>query len=449
MSRFQDIADFARQHHSCGILVPSASSPLMGGYLLTLTCTCGATFDRWVTAEEAVELPAPALTPAPEAPASERKAEPPTAAPAMAAPPPETPTPPATGRESLEEAMLRALDAVEEPEPPRPPQRPKLRLEEALESVLAELGETPEPEPPEPPPGPRPRRAGPGSPGPAATEPSETSTSDADRETLEDAMKAALEAIEEPRPGKTRRIPDKQTLEAALRSALEAFDATGDQWRAPGPRAGARRAGLAGLAKPLEPQRRGLTVGWAILIASLLVITTAALWYGIRARSQPVTAVASAPLPPSRPRLPEVERTSVTQAMAALRELQGMSRVDVPYRVYFNRVSFAKADVDRFVQSVKDLDLRSALQGTLAVHVLAATAWRAKTLNERDKWEAIGDDPAVELCPAARRVLSVSDEPPNMSRAQWRGIALAATIPLLWDCTAERMAEIEKSIRDR
>lgn len=448
MSRFQDLADFARQHRSCGILVPSASSPLMGGYLLTLTCTCGATFDRWVTAEEALELPAPALTPVPDEPASERTADPPGAAAAMAAPPPETPTPPATERETLEEAMLRALDAVEEPEPPRPPKRPKLRLEEALESVLAELGETPEP-----PPGPRPTptalRAGPASPAPAATEPSETSASDADRETLEDAMKAALEAIEEPSPGKPRRIPDKQTLEAALRSALEAFDATGDQGRAPGPRAGTRRARLIGLAKPVEPPRRGLTVGLAILIASLLVITTAALWYGIRARSQPVTAVASAPRPPSRPRLPDVERTSVTQAMAALRELQGMSRVDVPYRVYFNRVSFAKADVDRYVQSVRDLDIRSALQGTLAVHVLAATAWRAKTLNERDKWEVIGDDPAVELCPAARRVLSVSDEPPNMSRAQWRGIALAATIPLLWDCTAERMAEIEKSIRDR
>jgi hypothetical protein len=36
-----------------------------------------------------------------------------------------------------------------------------------------------------------------------------------------------------------------------------------------------------------------------------------------------------------------------------------------------------------------------------------------------------------------------------MSRAQWRGMALAASIPLLWDCAGERLADLDRMLRDR
>jgi hypothetical protein len=98
---------------------------------------------------------------------------------------------------------------------------------------------------------------------------------------------------------------------------------------------------------------------------------------------------------------------------------------------------------------VKDADVRRALREALALHVLAAGAWRAKMLNERGAWEVVGDDPGADACQPVRRVLAVSDEPPGMTRSQWRGIALSAAIPLLWDCAAERIAEVERALRDR
>src|SRR5512144_3003757 len=69
MSDFADVEQFAREHAGCGGLTPNATSrPGTAGYHLTITCVCGATHDRWVTAEEASRpLPrrAPAREPAP------------------------------------------------------------------------------------------------------------------------------------------------------------------------------------------------------------------------------------------------------------------------------------------------------------------------------------------------------------------------------------------------
>jgi hypothetical protein len=50
VTEFADIATFARQHAGCGGITPNATTPVGGGYLLTLACTCGATMDRWITA---------------------------------------------------------------------------------------------------------------------------------------------------------------------------------------------------------------------------------------------------------------------------------------------------------------------------------------------------------------------------------------------------------------
>ena len=71
MSDFADVEQFAREHAACGGLTPSTQTrPGLGGYLLTITCACGATLDRWVTAEEASQpLPRPS-TPSPPAPAA-------------------------------------------------------------------------------------------------------------------------------------------------------------------------------------------------------------------------------------------------------------------------------------------------------------------------------------------------------------------------------------------
>lgn len=241
-----------------------------------------------------------------------------------------------------------------------------------------------------------------------------------------------------------KRPPDKHALQNALQATLSALEAE----RKTAPRGG-RPGAVPEYTRPAPRRRRRLSIVGAIGIALALAAAVGA-GYGLRAIGQ-IQPDAETPAPRAAPRMriADNERAAVSQTVAVLRELQSISRPDVRYRFYFDRVAFAKGDVERHLMNVRDAELRRALDETVALHVLAANAWRAKTLNERDKWEAVGDDPSSELCPQARRVLAVSDEPANMSRAQWRGHALAAAVPLLWDCAGERLAEVERGLNQR
>lgn len=239
--------------------------------------------------------------------------------------------------------------------------------------------------------------------------------------------------------------PDKQALHSALRATLDALEAE----RKTPARSARGPAGVPYTRAEPRRRRRRLSVLGAIVIVIALAAAVGA-GYALRELGQP-PAETGAAAPKAAPRLrpAESERVSVTQAVAALRDVQSVSRADVPYRVYFNRVSFAKGDVDRHVEAIRDTELKTALSETMALHVLAAAAWRAKTLNEREKWEAVGDDPSIEVCAGAKRLLSVSEDPPNMSHSQWRGITLAAGLPLLWDCAGERLAEVERGLNSK
>lgn len=198
----------------------------------------------------------------------------------------------------------------------------------------------------------------------------------------------------------------------------------------------------------VTPPRPTLTLGRVIAIVAVLLVVGAG-WYTIQARARRQAEEATAAARASARRIAEADRAPVSDVITILKDLQSVSRVDVPYRVYFNRVSFAKTDIDRHLAAVKDAELKGALVTTLGMHLLAANAWKAKTLNERDKWEAVGDDPVAELCAGTRRVLGISDEPPGLSRSAWRGMAIAAAIPLLWDCASDRVAEVERSLKER
>lgn len=102
MSDFADVEQFAHQHAACGGLTPSARSRpgSEGGYLLTITCACGATHDRWVTSEEASRpLSRPRRPPDPFPP--------PVTAPTPARAWPARPLPPAPQRIGLAVAPAR------------------------------------------------------------------------------------------------------------------------------------------------------------------------------------------------------------------------------------------------------------------------------------------------------------------------------------------------------
>jgi len=48
-----DLEEFAHDHRPHGPLTGDGTEPAWNGYLLTVACPCGVTFERWVTPEEA------------------------------------------------------------------------------------------------------------------------------------------------------------------------------------------------------------------------------------------------------------------------------------------------------------------------------------------------------------------------------------------------------------
>jgi len=50
---FEDLERFVTAHRPCGRATSDVGELIGSGYLVWLTCECGATFARWVTAEPA------------------------------------------------------------------------------------------------------------------------------------------------------------------------------------------------------------------------------------------------------------------------------------------------------------------------------------------------------------------------------------------------------------
>jgi len=48
-----NLEQFVRDHRPHGGMTGDATEPASNGYRLTVACTCGVVFERWVTPEEA------------------------------------------------------------------------------------------------------------------------------------------------------------------------------------------------------------------------------------------------------------------------------------------------------------------------------------------------------------------------------------------------------------
>ena len=335
MSEFADVEQFGRAHGGCGGITPSAAPQPGGGFLLTLTCTCGATLERWVTTEEAKRpLPLPPRTIARPA----------------ATPPPSA---------DLEAALRAAV--------------------EAEETASA------------PPPAPTPARPN----APAAG----------------------------PSPDVPRWSPPKLNLDTTIRTALS------------------EQASLT-TAKPPAPTS-GARMVWLFLFAIVGLGASAAIYFAGTAETPPpeTTAAATAPAPPSDVQ----QRAALSEALKSLRTLQAASSPGTSMSVYSSRVAFAKSDVERFLVSMAPGRARTGVREVLDVHLLAAAAWKARALEQKDLYEAVSQDPALDLCPSVKGVVDFARQPENFTRAQARGVALASSIPLLWECAAQKLAVLEQA----
>jgi hypothetical protein len=354
MSDFADVEEFGRQHAACGGITPSATPQPAGGFLLTLGCACGATFDRWVTAEDAKKpLPLPRATTVPgrrPPPALDAEA----GAPAAATPKP----PPAPKSQDLDAIMREALMQTEregETPPPSPPRSAR--------------GDTPAAKPP---------------------------------------------------PGRTS--PAKLNLDSTIRTALTQQS----------------ELAAAGAARPAPRRRRT----WLLLFAVAALGLSAAIYFGLDTGAPPGPPAAEAPA--ARP-LDQQQRAALDETLKSLRQLQAASSAGTTLSVYSSRVIFAKSDVERFMGAMPPGPARDRVREVLDIHVLAAAAWRARSLDQKEAWEAVGQDPAADLCPSVKRVVDFAAQPENVSRAQSRGAAVASAIPLLWECAGEKLATLDQA----
>jgi hypothetical protein len=49
MTLLPDLEEFVHDHRRHGSMTADATPPAWNGYLLTVACDCGVTFERWIT----------------------------------------------------------------------------------------------------------------------------------------------------------------------------------------------------------------------------------------------------------------------------------------------------------------------------------------------------------------------------------------------------------------
>jgi hypothetical protein len=53
MALLAELEEFVQDHRAHGTLTADATVPAWNGYLLSVRCSCGVTFERWITPQHA------------------------------------------------------------------------------------------------------------------------------------------------------------------------------------------------------------------------------------------------------------------------------------------------------------------------------------------------------------------------------------------------------------
>jgi hypothetical protein len=374
MVPFSDVMGFAQAHRPCGGITPAVRSKPDGGYLLTLTCVCGARFHRHVTPDEAAHVPVQSAAPAPSR---------------HAARPRPTPSP------ELERATQDALAAEEQAaaEVAPAPERKTRRIErsQALEDVLREALAAED--------------------AAAAAAPQPRASSAAGTSSKRSAAPLPVSSVEE-------------TVKAALLEQERLRDTF-----SPG-------------SAPARPGLRARWIGAVLLVAA---IAGGAAVY-VAETFEPDAPVAA----PSSHAAPDAsasgEAPTYGNAVMALRRLQAASIPTISLPAYETRVSAAQAMLGRYMEGETPPDTKRSLGAILDLHVLAVTAWRLRAIDTPQAWEPVSHSTTLEFCEPVRNAAYIAERP-GQSIAQARGRAIAASIPLLWECAASRLAQLDESTR--
>ena len=377
MVDFSDVMQFAQTHRPCGGVTPAVRPEPSGGYLLTLTCACGAVLDRQVTAEEAAHVPFARAAPAapPAAPAPRRRS----------ARPRPTPSP------ELECAMQEALAAEE--------------------AAVATVAPAPEREPPR-------------------TAPSQA---------LEDVLREALAAEDAAAVAPAPRASSSAAAPAPKRSVAPLPVANVQETVKAALREQDRlRGGLAPSAAHARPRSRARWLGLALLV---VIVAGGSAFYFAETLEPDAPVGAPSSLALSDAPAPS-EPSSYDNAVIALRRLQAASIATISLPTYETRLSVAQAVLGRYMESEAPADAKRSLGAILDLHLLAVTAWRLRAVDSPQAWESVSRSPALELCESVRNAAYIAERP-GQNTAQARGRAVVASIPLLWECAASRLAKLD------
>ena len=149
----------------------------------------------------------------------------------------------------------------------------------------------------------------------------------------------------------------------------------------------------------------------------------------------PVTAASGAPAPPSAV-------GTFGNAVGALRRVQAVSGRTSTLPAYEAQVGAAQAIVGRYLDGDAPADVKRNVRAILDLHLLAVAAWRVRAVDTPQAWESVSRSLALDLCAPVRNVAYIAERA-GQNNAQARGRAIAGAIPLLWECTSARLAQLD------
>ncbi len=164
---------------------------------------------------------------------------------------------------------------------------------------------------------------------------------------------------------------------------------------------------------------------------------------------QNVRAIRFGSAPPKRGPSP-----NMTEALDAVKAIQTVTRVGIAYPDYADRTLDAQVKIDQKL-SADDVDpkAKALVAEAMMLYVLAGRAWHAKVADNgygraQERYENVGRDPALELCPEAKRAAN-APAPPNTQRTPDynRGANLSFSFQTLWLCASERITRAENIIK--
>lgn len=204
-------------------------------------------------------------------------------------------------------------------------------------------------------------------------------------------------------------------------------------------------------AQTQRPNRSAFVV--AAIVAALLVV--GGIWWGVQSRSEaPKSAAPPAAVAPPPPSPADDEKRAVADSLRVLQNLRGLTQAKVNYMDYAQKAFDARITVDRYAKSPGGhAELKGGMGEALELYVFAASAWNAGLRgNQQDEQAArtalasMANHPALGLCPPLKAAHDGAQGEANIPLEVAQGVAVAAGVPIIWACAAEKLAEVERLV---